>query len=98
MLSEAVKLLKGEYCVRAIRELKMDRAIIFCRTKVDCDKLEMFLESIGTGFNQVPLISFILDRISLIAQTKKNSRVFVCMGTGVPRSAEITWNASNRRR
>ena len=57
----------------------MDRAIIFCRTKVDCDKLEMFLESIGTGFNQVALISFILDRISLIAQTKKNSRVFVCM-------------------
>jgi superfamily II DNA/RNA helicase len=66
MLSEAVKLLKGEYCVRAIRELKMDRAIIFCRTKVDCDKLEMYLESIGTGFNQVPLVSFILDRISWI--------------------------------
>jgi ATP-dependent RNA helicase DDX1 len=47
MLSEAVKLLKGEYCVRAITEHKMDQAIIFCRTKVDCDNLETYLNSIG---------------------------------------------------
>lgn len=47
MLSEAVKLLKGEYCVRAIREQKMDQAIIFCRTKLDCDNLEWYLSSIG---------------------------------------------------
>jgi ATP-dependent RNA helicase DDX1 len=47
MLSEAVKLLKGEYCVRAIIEHKMDQAIIFCRTKVDCDNLETYLNSIG---------------------------------------------------
>ena len=47
MLSEAVKLLKGEYCVRAITELSMDYAIIFCRTKVDCDNLESYLNSIG---------------------------------------------------
>ncbi|XP_046461789.1 ATP-dependent RNA helicase Ddx1-like [Daphnia pulex] len=46
MLSEAVKLLKGEYCVRAITEHKMDQAIIFCRTKVDCDNLETYLNSI----------------------------------------------------
>lgn len=47
MLSEAVKLLKGEYCVRAINELNMDYAIIFCRTKIDCDNLESYLNSIG---------------------------------------------------
>ena len=45
--SEAVKLLKGEYCVRAIREHKMDRAIIFCRTKIDCDNLENFFKLVN---------------------------------------------------
>ncbi|XP_065359638.1 ATP-dependent RNA helicase Ddx1 [Calliphora vicina] len=45
--SEAVKLLKGEYCVRAIEEHKMDRCIIFCRTKVDCDNLEQYLKARG---------------------------------------------------
>ena len=38
--SEAVKVLKGEYVVQAIRELKMDMGIIFCRTKLDCDNME----------------------------------------------------------
>ncbi|CAG0893465.1 unnamed protein product [Darwinula stevensoni] len=48
-LSEAVKMLKGEYCVRAINEHKMDRALIFCRTKLDCDNLERYLISVGGG-------------------------------------------------
>ena len=46
-LSEAVKMLKGEYCVLAINEHKMDRAIIFCRTKLDCDNLEKYLNQLG---------------------------------------------------
>jgi ATP-dependent RNA helicase DDX1 len=46
-LSEAVKMLKGEYCIRAIREHKMDRAIIFCRTKIDCDNLENYFRQVG---------------------------------------------------
>ncbi|XP_014470350.1 PREDICTED: ATP-dependent RNA helicase Ddx1 [Dinoponera quadriceps] len=46
-LSEAVKILKGEYCVRAIKEHKMDRALIFCRTKLDCDNLERFMRQAG---------------------------------------------------
>ncbi|KAL3288654.1 hypothetical protein HHI36_003087 [Cryptolaemus montrouzieri] len=46
-LSEAVKLLKGEYCVRAIDVHKMDRAIIFCRTKLDCDNLERYFKNIN---------------------------------------------------
>jgi ATP-dependent RNA helicase DDX1 len=48
-LSEAVKMLKGEYCIRAIREHKMDRAIIFCRTKVDCDNLENYFKQVNAA-------------------------------------------------
>jgi ATP-dependent RNA helicase DDX1 len=40
-------MLKGEYCVRAINEHKMDRAIIFCRTKLDCDNLEKYFNQLG---------------------------------------------------
>ncbi|XP_065201500.1 ATP-dependent RNA helicase Ddx1 [Planococcus citri] len=50
-LSEAVKMLKGEYCVKAIDTLKMDRAIIFCRTKLDCDNLEKYFNQLGGGAN-----------------------------------------------
>ena len=47
MMSEAIKILKGEYTVRAIREHKMDKAIIFCRTKLDCDNMEQYLNQHG---------------------------------------------------
>ncbi|KAL3117863.1 hypothetical protein niasHT_006295 [Heterodera trifolii] len=46
-LSEAVKVLKGEYLLKAIEEHKMDQAIVFCRTKLDCDNMEKFLASRG---------------------------------------------------
>lgn len=49
MRSEAVKLLKAEYVLRAIREHKMQRALIFCRTKLDCDNLERYFVSLGGG-------------------------------------------------
>ena len=49
LLSEAVKVLKGFYTVEAIRKFKMDRAIIFCRTKVDCDNMESYLNTVGEG-------------------------------------------------
>lgn len=45
--SEAVKMLKGDYLIRAIEEHKMDRAILFCRTKIDCDNLEKYLKQVG---------------------------------------------------
>lgn len=48
-LSEAVKILKVEYLVAAINEHKMDQAIIFCRTKLDCDNAEHYLISLGEG-------------------------------------------------
>ncbi|CAO1433733.1 unnamed protein product [Diamesa serratosioi] len=47
-LSEAVKILKGEYCVRAIRQNKMERALIFCRTKIDCDNLENYFKVVDS--------------------------------------------------
>ncbi|XP_066290913.1 ATP-dependent RNA helicase DDX1-like isoform X1 [Branchiostoma lanceolatum] len=50
-LSEAVKILKGEYTVRAIKEHKMDMGIIFCRTKLDCDNMERYFIRMGGGPN-----------------------------------------------
>lgn len=47
--SEAVKMLKAEYCLRAINEHNMDRAIIFCRTKLDCDNLERYFKQIDSS-------------------------------------------------
>lgn len=49
MLSEAVKILKAEYCVKAIEKYKMDKALIFCRTKLDCDNLENYFVKLGGG-------------------------------------------------
>ncbi|KAJ1149640.1 hypothetical protein NDU88_002446, partial [Pleurodeles waltl] len=49
MWSEAIKILKGEYTVRAIKEHKMDQAIIFCRTKIDCDNMEEYFIQQGGG-------------------------------------------------
>ncbi|KAE9552783.1 hypothetical protein FO519_004000 [Halicephalobus sp. NKZ332] len=49
-LSEGVKVLKGEYVLKAINHFKMDQCIIFCRTKLDCDHLEKFLRSQGIDF------------------------------------------------
>ena len=48
-MSEAVKLLKGEYVITALEEHKMDKALIFCRTKLDCDNLEKYLQERGQG-------------------------------------------------
>lgn len=49
MWSEAIKVLKGEYTVRAVKEHKMDQAIIFCRTKIDCDNMEQYFIQQGGG-------------------------------------------------
>lgn len=53
--SEAVKMLKGEYLIRAIEEHQMDQALFFCRTKLDCDNLENFLKSKGDKYSCVCL-------------------------------------------
>ncbi|KAH9388947.1 ATP-dependent RNA helicase ddx1 [Tyrophagus putrescentiae] len=51
-LSEAIKLLKGEYVVKAIDKLAIDNAIIFCRTKVDCDNLEAYFNHLSKARNK----------------------------------------------
>jgi len=48
-LSEAIKVLKAEYLIKAIREHKMDQGIIFCRTKLDCDNMEKYMNLKGGG-------------------------------------------------
>ena len=40
-------MLKAEYCLLAIKEHKMDYGMIFCRTKLDCDNMEKYLEKNG---------------------------------------------------
>lgn len=42
--SEAVKVLKAEYCLKAIEKHQIDYGLIFCRTKLDCDNLEKYLK------------------------------------------------------
>ncbi|XP_071864973.1 ATP-dependent RNA helicase Ddx1 [Bombus fervidus] len=71
-LSEAVKILKGEYCIRAIKEHNMDRAIIFCRTKLDCDNLERYLKQ--SGGNQFSCVCLHGDRKP--AERKSNLEKF----------------------
>lgn len=53
--SEAVKMLKGEYLLRAIEEHNMDRGLLFCRTKLDCDNLERFLKANSAQYSCVCL-------------------------------------------
>jgi ATP-dependent RNA helicase DDX1 len=45
--SEATKILKFRYAKAAIDKHQMDQAIIFCRTKLDCDNLERYLLEAG---------------------------------------------------
>jgi len=45
--SEAVKLMKFYYTVKAIESLNMEQGIIFCRTKLDCDNLEDFMNNMN---------------------------------------------------
>lgn len=48
-LSEGIKILKADYLIKAIQEHKMDKAILFCRTKLDCDNMEKYMKSLGGG-------------------------------------------------
>lgn len=83
-LSEAVKVLKGEYCIRAIDKLKMDQAIIFCRTKLDCDNLENFFNYRGGSNNPYSCVCLHSDRkpeerkANLEAFKKKRVKFLIC--------------------
>lgn len=45
-LSQGVKLLKPAMLVSLVDTLKMDQCLIFCRTNVDCDNLEVVVFSV----------------------------------------------------
>lgn len=86
-LSEAVKMLKAEYCVRAIRENKMDYGLIFCRTKIDCDNLERYLNTVGGGVQNNKEFSCVClhadrrpdERTANLAKFKaKQARFLIC--------------------
>ncbi|XP_071824062.1 ATP-dependent RNA helicase DDX1-like isoform X2 [Apostichopus japonicus] len=57
-LSEGIKILKADYLIKAIQEHKMDKAILFCRTKLDCDNMEKYMKSLGGGPKAVPKHQF----------------------------------------
>jgi hypothetical protein len=47
-LSESIKVLKPLLLMRIIGAYKMDQAMIFCRTKLDCDNLEEYMNACNT--------------------------------------------------
>mmetsp|Transcript_21214 Transcript_21214/g.55176 ORF Transcript_21214/g.55176 Transcript_21214/m.55176 type:complete len:735 (-) Transcript_21214:161-2365(-) len=47
--SEGIKRLKQTRLLQLIENLELEQAIIFCRTNVDCDNLEKFLQEAGGG-------------------------------------------------
>lgn len=49
--SEAIKLMKFYYALKAIETIKMDQGIIFCRTKLDCDNLDEFMQDMNRRSN-----------------------------------------------
>ena len=49
--SERVKLAKGLLLLKVIEALKMDQAMIFCRTRLDCDNLARFLNQASSSSN-----------------------------------------------
>ena len=53
LLSEVVKLVKPFYLKRVIDAHQMDQALIFVRTRLDANHLEVFLKSLGGGSDMV---------------------------------------------
>ena len=47
--SLGTKLLKPAYLVQLLDTLNISQAIVFCRTKVDCDNLELYLQNLSGG-------------------------------------------------
>ena len=79
-MSEAVKLLKADYLVKAINVHNMDQAIIFCRTKLDCDNVEKYLTSLGGGVRSLLLLLLLLIIIIILGSSKMvNEYSCVCL-------------------
>lgn len=79
-LSEAIKILKGEYIVKAIDSLKMDQAIIFCRTKLDCDNLESYFNKKSEGICIKIIVKCFISHKFFSGQTNsRNQYSCVCL-------------------
>eukprot|EP00922_Rhytidocystis_sp_ex-Travisia-forbesii_P040895 GHVS01061053.1.p1 GENE.GHVS01061053.1~~GHVS01061053.1.p1 ORF type:complete len:778 (-),score=106.73 GHVS01061053.1:1691-4024(-) len=48
-MSERIKQMKPQVLVKLADTLKMESCLVFCRTNVDCDNLEAFLNQLGGG-------------------------------------------------
>eukprot|EP00922_Rhytidocystis_sp_ex-Travisia-forbesii_P040900 GHVS01061059.1.p1 GENE.GHVS01061059.1~~GHVS01061059.1.p1 ORF type:complete len:499 (-),score=66.72 GHVS01061059.1:114-1610(-) len=48
-MSERIKQMKPQILVKLADALKMESCLVFCRTNVDCDNLEAFLNKLGGG-------------------------------------------------
>ncbi|KAF2075229.1 hypothetical protein CYY_003447 [Polysphondylium violaceum] len=53
--SEAIKLLKAQLLLKVIKSFNMDQAIIFARTRLDCDHVYEFLNAAGGRLNDKAL-------------------------------------------
>lgn len=71
--SEAIKLMKVYYTIKAIESLKMDQGIIFCRTKLDCDNLHMFMRDMNKKTNSDKFSSVRLH--SSLSQTERQNNL-----------------------
>ena len=77
-----MKVLKPEYLLKAIDKHEMDQAIIFCRTKLDCDNVEDYLKSRGGGrcgqrelYDSICIASYrIVIFIIIITRCKKHGK------------------------
>lgn len=74
--SEAIKLMKFYYVIKAIENLNMDRGIIFCRTKLDCDNLYDFMLDMGNKTKSTKYDSIRLHSSLAQSEREKNLRDF----------------------
>ena len=44
--SETIKVLKAETLKKIVEKLSIDQALIFCRTKLDCDNLHAYFKKL----------------------------------------------------
>ncbi|KJE90786.1 DEAD box polypeptide 1 [Capsaspora owczarzaki ATCC 30864] len=95
-LSEKVKKLKPFYLLRVIEALKMDQAIIFCRTKLDCDHVRDFLLAAGgsnalvNAYSCVCLHSDVRDRDGAVKQFKNGEVRFLLCTDVAARGIDVT--------
>lgn len=96
-LSEQIKKLKPHLLVKVIDAHNMDQAIIFCRTKLDCDHVRDFLQSLGggaraivNGYSCVCLHSDVRDRAGALNAFKNGDVRFLLCTDVAARGIDIS--------